>query len=111
MAIDNSKPIYPDFATFYKEVVQPIKAANHAFIRLDGKLKGNTRSFFGYFMYQEKKWKVVADTHIAKLDLIFDEINKGNDPFVIKPTRDQKGETLAIKGQPVRDTRLYIYNA
>jgi hypothetical protein len=111
MAIDNSKPIYPDFATFYKEVVQPIKAANHAFIRLDGKLKGNTRSFFGYFMYQEKKWKVAADTHIAKLDLIFDEINKGNDPFVIKPTRDHRGEILAIKGQPVRDTRLYIYNA
>jgi hypothetical protein len=111
MAIDNSKPIYPDFATFYKEVVQPIKAANHAFIRLDGKLKGNTRSFFGYFMYQDKKWKVAADTHIAKLDLIFDEINKGNDPFVIKPTRDHNGETLAINGQPVRDTQLYIYNA
>jgi hypothetical protein len=111
MAIDNSKPVYPDFATFYTEVVQPLKAANHAFIRLDGKLKGNTRSFFGYFLYEGKKWKVAADTHIAKLDLAFEEISKGNDPFVIKPTRDHKGEALSIKGQPVRDTRFYVYTA
>ncbi len=111
MATDNSKPVYPDFATFYKEVVQPLKEANHALVRLDGKLKGNTRSFSGYFLYQGKKWKVAADTHISKLDLVFGEISKGNDPFVIKPTRDHAGETLSIKGQPVRDTRFYVYNA
>jgi hypothetical protein len=111
MAIDNSKPVYKDYQTFYTEAVLPLKQANHAFIRLDGKLKGNTRQVFGYFMYQDKKWKVAADTHIEKLDLAFDTLNKGNDPFVIKATRDHKAETLSIKGDPIRNTRFYVYTA
>jgi hypothetical protein len=111
MSANNSKPVYQDFATFYKEAILPFKTENHAAVRLDKKLKGNTKSFFAYFMYQDKKWKVASDTHISKLDLAFEEINKGNDPFVIKPTRDHQGETLNISGQPIRDTRFYVYSA
>ncbi|MDB5019269.1 MAG: hypothetical protein JWQ28_396 [Pedobacter sp.] len=111
MATNNSKPVYKDFQTFYTEAVLPLKKANHASIRLDGKLKGNTRIDCGYFLYQDKKWRVAADTHIVKLDLAFEEFNKGNDPFVIKATRDHKGETLSIKGDPIRNARFYVYSA
>jgi len=111
MSANITKPVYQDFATFYKEAVLPFKAENHSAIRLDKKLKGNTRSFFAYFMYQDKKWRVASDTHISKLDLAYEEINKGNDPFVIKATRDHQGETLNISGQPIRDTRFYVYSA
>ena len=111
MSENSPKPIYNDFKEFYNEAVLPLKKANHAWIRLDGKLKGNTRIFFGSFMYQDRKWKVAGDTQFEKLALAFAEIEKGNDPFVIKHTRDHKGETLNIKGQPVRDTRFYVYSA
>jgi hypothetical protein len=111
MSANNTKPVYPDFTTFYNEAVMPFKTANHAAVRLDNKLKGNTRSYFAYFMYQDKKWKVASDTHVSRLDMAFEELNKGNDPFVIKATRDNQGETLNIKGLPIRDTRFYVYSA
>jgi hypothetical protein len=111
MSTNTSKPIYPDFQTFYTETIVPLKKANHAQIRLDGKLKGNTRIVFAYFMYQEKKWRVAADTHIVKLDYAFNALEKGEDPFLIKATRDHQGEILTIKADPVRNTRFYVYSA
>ena len=111
MSANNIKPVYPDFKTFYEEVVKPFKTANHAAIRLDNKLKGSSKSFAAYFMYQDKKWKVASDTHIAKLDMAYEAISSGNDPFVIKATRDHKSETLNIKGQPIRNTQFYVYSA
>jgi hypothetical protein len=111
MSANTTKPVYQDFITFYEDAVKPFKTANHAAIRLDNKLKGNSKSFYAYFMYQEKKWKVASDTHISKLDLAYEAVKNGDDPFVIKPTRDHKGETLNIKGQPIRDTRFYVYSA
>lgn len=105
----NTKQIFADFQEFYTKAVEPLKSANPAFIRLDGKLKGDTRIVFAYFLYEGKKWKVNADTHIDRLKLAFEEAAKGNDPFVIKALRDDKGEYLAIKGQPVRNSKLYIY--
>jgi hypothetical protein len=111
MSANNTKPVYPDFTTFYEEAVKPFKTANHAAIRLDNKLKGSSKTYFAYFMYQDKKWKVASDTNISKLDMAYEAIKTGTDPFVIKPTRDHKGETLNIKGQPIRDTRFYVYSA
>ncbi|CAM4348234.1 hypothetical protein SAMN06265348_112173 [Pedobacter westerhofensis] len=105
----NTKQTYPDFKEFYTKAVEPLKAENVSYIRLDGKLKGDTRVIFTYFMYQDKKWKVNADTHIDRLKLAFAEFEKGNDPFVIKTVRDNAAEYLAIKGQPVRNAKLYIY--
>lgn len=105
----NTKETYPDFNAFYTNAVEPLKAANPAFIRLDGKLKGDTRIVFAYFLYKDKKWKVNADTHIDRLKIAFLEFSKGNDPFVIKALRDNKGEYLAIEGQPIRNSKLYIY--
>ena len=105
----NTKQTYPDFKEFYTKAVEPLKAENVSYIRLDGKLKGDTRVIFAYFMYQDKKWKVNADTQIDRLKLAFAEFEKGNDPFVIKTVRDNAAEYLAIKGQPVRNAKLYIY--
>jgi len=105
----NAKPTFSDFKEFYIQAVEPLKKDNPVFVRLDGKIKGDTRVVFAYFQYQDKKWKVNADTHIDRLKIAFDEIEKGNDPFVIKTLRDGKGEYLAIKGQPVRNSKLYIY--
>jgi hypothetical protein len=109
MTTSNTKQTFADFQEFYTKAVEPLKSANPAFIRLDGKIKGDTRIVFAYFLYEGKKWKVNADTHIDRLKLAFDEAAKGNDPFVIKALRDNKGEYLAIKGQPVRNSKLYIY--
>ena len=109
MTTNNTKETFADFQEFYVKAVEPLKKENASFIRLDGKLKGDTRVVFGHFLYEGKKWKVNADTHIDRLKIAFDEITKGNDPFVIKALRDNRGEYLAIKGQPVRNSKLYIY--
>lgn len=109
MSNSNTKVIYEDFTEFYTKAVEPLKKENPAFMRLDGKLKGDTRVVFGYFLYDGHKWKVYADTHIDRLKLAFDEIQKGNDPWIAKALRDYKGEYLAIKGQPVRNAKLSIF--
>ncbi|MES2418649.1 MAG: hypothetical protein V4541_10720 [Bacteroidota bacterium] len=102
-------PEFKDFKTFYKKAVEPLRKTNIGQVRLDGKLKGGTRNVFAYFWYMDKKWKVNADTYIDRLKIAFDELANTNEPFVIKPTRDYKGETLAIKGQPIRNSKFYVY--
>lgn len=109
MTITQTKETFSDFNEFYRKAVEPLKASNPAYIRLDGKLKGDTRSVFAYFLYDGKRWKVNAGTYLDRLKLAFDETTKGNDPFLVKALRDQKGLYLAIKGQPVRNSKLYIY--
>ena len=109
MSETNVIPEFKDFKTFYKKAVEPLKKANVAYIRLDGKLKGETRSTFAYFWYNDKKWRVKADTYIDRLKLAFDEFDKSDEPFVIKPMRDYKGETLSIKGQPIRNAKFNVF--
>lgn len=105
----NVIPEFKDFKTFYKKAVEPLKKANIGITRLDGKLKGDTRNTFAYFWYQDKKWRVKADTHIDRLKIAFDELAKSDEPFVIKQLRDNQSEYLAIKGQPIRDAKFYVY--
>ena len=105
----NVIPEFKDFKTFYKKAVAPLKKANIDFIRLDGKMKGSTRNTFAYFWYKNKKWRVKADTFIDRLKIAFDEAEKSDEPFIIKETRDSEGEILTIKGQPVRDSKFYVY--
>jgi hypothetical protein len=102
-------PEFKDFKTFYKKAVEPIKKANIGQIRLDGKLVGGTKKVFAYFWYQDKKWRVNADTHIDRLKIAFDECAKSDDPFIIKPTRDYRGESLSIKGQPIRNAKFNVF--
>ncbi|RZL45759.1 MAG: hypothetical protein EOP00_16800 [Pedobacter sp.] len=102
-------PEFKDFNTFYKKAVEPLKKANIGIVRLDGKLRGDTKSTFAYFWYKDKKWRVKADTFIDRLKIAFEESKKSDEPFVIKPTRDHKGESLSIKGQPIRDSKFYVY--
>lgn len=105
----NVIPEFKDFKTFYKKAVEPLKKANIGIVRLDGKLKGDTRNTFAYFWYQDKKWRVKADTHMDRLKIAFDELANSDEPFVVKALRDNTGEYLAIKGQPVRDAKFYVY--
>jgi hypothetical protein len=105
----NVIPEFKDFKTFYKKAVEPLKKANIGIVRLDGRLKGDTRNTFAYFWYQDKKWRVKADTHIDRLKIAFDGLTNSDEPFEIKALRDNKGEYLAIKGQPVRDAKFYVY--
>ena len=109
MSETNVIPEFKDFKTFYKKAVEPLKKANIAYVRLDGKLKGDTRNTFAYFWYNDKKWRVKADTYIDRLKLAFDEFDKYDEPFVIKPLRDNKGEVLTIKGQPVRNAKFNVF--
>ncbi len=109
MSSVNVIPEFKDFKTFYKKAVEPLKKANIGIVRLDGKLKGDSRNTFAYFWYMDKKWRVKADTHIDRLKIAFDELVNTDEPFIIKPLRDHKGEILTIKGQQVRDTKFYVY--
>lgn len=109
MSTINVIPTFENFITFYEEAVAPLKAANIAYIRLDGKLKGGTRNTFAYFWYKDKKWAVDADTFIDRLKIAFEVAQKSDEPFVIKPTRDHKGESLSIKGQPIRNQKFNVY--
>ncbi len=109
MSAVNVIPEFKDFKTFYKKAVEPLKKANIGIVRLDGKLKGDTRNTFAYFWYLDKKWRVKADTHIDRLKIAFDLLTDTDEPFIIKPLRDNKGEILTIKGQQVRDTKFYVY--
>ncbi len=105
----NVIPEFNDFKTFYKKAVEPLKKQNIGIVRLDGKLKGDTRNTFAYFWYRDKKWRVKADTHIDRLKIAFDQLILNDDPFIIKPLRDHKSEILAIKGQQIRDSKFYVF--
>lgn len=109
MTENNSKPRFQDFVSFYKEAVLPLKEKSIGLMRLDGQLKGETRVVFAYFDYEGKTWRVNANTHVDRLKIAFDEFEKGNDPFQVKYLRDDRKAYLAIKGQPVRNAKLYIY--
>lgn len=109
MIEQHQKPRFQDFVTFYTTAVLPLKKEQIGLTRLDGQLKGNTRVVFAYFDYEGKTWKVNADTHVDRLKIAYDEFVKGNDPFQVKYLRDNRKAYLAIKGQPVRNSKLYIY--
>ena len=111
MSTINVIPTFENFTDFYKQAVEPLKQANVAHIRLDGKLKGKTRNVFAYFMYEGKKWRVDADTYIDRLKLAYEAAQQSEEPFVIKATRNDKGESLHIKGQPVRNDKFNVYRA
>ena len=107
----NVIPEYKNFSEFYIQAVLPYKELNPTHIRLDGKMLGSTRNVSAYFWYLDKKWKVSADTHIDRLKLAFEACKASDEPFVVKYTRDKKGEYLEIKGQPIRDKKFYVYRA
>src|SRR5690606_23895247 len=102
-------PSFENFKDFYTEFVVPLKNKNPEFIRLDGKITGATRNPAAYFMYNGDKWKVDADTYIDRLAIAFELLQKGEDPFLVKPTQNKTGECLIIKGQPLRNKKFYVY--
>lgn len=109
MSTINVIPTFENFKEFYEKAVEPLKSEHIAYIRLDGKLKGGTRNVFAYFWYKDKKWGVDADTFIDRLKLAYEAAQLSEEPFVIKATRDHKGESLSIKGQPIRNQKFNVY--
>ncbi len=105
----NTIPEYKDFKEFYLNAVLPLKEQHPDFRRLDGKLLGSTRNVTAYFWYMDKKWRVDADTFIDRLKIAFDAFEETETPFNIKSTRDNKGERLLIKGQPIRNSKFNVY--
>jgi hypothetical protein len=77
MSNSNTKETYADFKEFYTKAVEPLKQANPAFIRLDGKLKGDTRIVFAYFQYQDKNGKSMPIHISTALSLLLMRLKKG----------------------------------
>lgn len=102
-------PSFDSFNEFYTELVIPLKKKNPEFIRLDGKITGSTRNPAAYFMYKSNKWKVDADTYLDRLTIAFDKMEAGEDPFLIKPTLNKKGECLIIKDESLKNKKFYVY--
>ncbi|WP_113660977.1 hypothetical protein [Pedobacter nanyangensis] len=102
-------PTFESFQEFYIEFVAPLKNNNPEYIRLDGQTTGSTRGAAAYFKYRGNKWKVDADTQIDKLKIAFELLQRGEDPFLIKPTQNNTGECLIIKEQPLRNKKFYVY--
>ncbi|QTE36104.1 hypothetical protein J3L18_23670 [Mucilaginibacter gossypii] len=96
------------FIDFFEEAVVPYKERHKEHIRLDGRTSGGNRKAFGHFYYQDKYWKVDSDTWIEKLDIAFNELQKGVDPFRIMKTRNSKNECLIITGQKGAK-HFYVY--
>ena len=105
----NTIPEYKDFKEFYTQGVLPYKAQNPTHIRLDGKILGSSRNVSAYFWYLNKKWKINAETYIDRMKLAFEACEKGDEPFVIKFTRDKVGEYLVIKGHPLRNNKFNVF--
>jgi hypothetical protein len=105
----NVIPVYKDFKEFYVEKVLPYKNANPMQIRLDGKNFGTSKKVAAYFWYADKKWRVESDTYIDRLKLAYENFDKNDEPFLVKHTRDNKGECLVINGQPLRDKKFFVY--
>ena len=102
-------PEFDSYQTFYQQEVLKMKKDKPGHIRLDGKEKGSNRKPFAYFNYQGLKWKVDADTRIDKLDIGFKVSQNSTQPFLIRPTRQNKNQCLVIEGEPLTPKRFYVY--
>jgi hypothetical protein len=79
-------------------------------VRLDGETGNGARVAFAYFQYQDIVWKVDADTNFDKLKFVFDKFQETEEPFEIKPTKDDNGECLTINGEPNYGKKFYVYS-
>lgn len=104
------KPLkFDNFEEFYNNVVSKLKHEHPEYIRLDGKMAGSTRHTFAYFNYQNKCWKIDADTWIEKLDIVNKILLKNQDPFLIIPTKGNKNQCLTIAGEAAFPKNFYVY--
>jgi len=96
--------------------VLPHRGKHTGDIRLDGELTGGKRKAFGYFSYKGRDWKVDEDTHYKPLELAYEALKSGEDPFVESTTSTGKGRCLSLTGklrelQGSTAKHLYIYSA
>ena len=100
--------IYNSFGQLMTELTIPFHRTHPDWIRLDGWTSGGNRTIFAQFYYQGRRWKIHSDTHFDRLFEAYEIIQRGEDPFEIKPTRN-KGQCLDIKGRLRGAKFLYIY--
>ena len=109
--------IYNSFAEFMEKIVIPQKEANPDHKRLDGREKDGNREIAGIFRYNNKMWKVHADTRYEPLLIAYDALqeNKKDDLFNEASTNTGKGRNLLLvdklqqKLSNPRFKHLYIY--
>lgn len=107
--------IYNSFERLMETEILPKRNSNPEDMRLDGLSSGGNREVAGRFRYDNKVWKVNADSHYEPLILAYEAIKKDPScrPFVEEPT--SKGSSLVlIEGLRKRMTsdrfkHLYIY--
>lgn len=104
-------PKFDSFKDFYELHVKAISTANPDFKRLDGRETGGSRWPNAFFRYDGQLWKVDEDTHIRKLEIAYDLLKDGQDPFLITSTVGDKNKCLLIKGEPIRPRHFYVYLA
>jgi hypothetical protein len=105
---------YPSYERFVVDVVLPRRQQNPAHRRLDGWSSGGNFAVAGFFVYQERRWKVHEDSHYEPLLIAYEAMTAGDPaPFVEEPTKH--GASLNLKPnlrERMSSTRfkyLYIY--
>ncbi len=101
--------ITEDFLQFMKKEIIPAQNANPSHITLVGqKLIRNPKSF-GYFKRYGCIWTVNEDTYYETLMLAHKTIenNENDDPFIVKPTRENKNLSLKLR----EDLKDYLNNS
>jgi hypothetical protein len=79
-------PEYSSYEDFYFQLVIPLKKLNPSYFRLDGRLEGSYRKTVAYFLYQDVKCKIDADTYLDKLDMAYEKLKISDEPFLQKWT-------------------------
>ncbi len=105
--------IYNSFEEYVKSFVILQKGANPNHKRLDGKDSGGNREIAGLFRFNDKVWKVHADTHYEPLLIAYNA--KTKTPFTETSTNTGKGKSLLLIDELQREMskpkfkHLYIY--
>lgn len=104
-----NKRSYNNYLELMTQKVIPLKNEKSSWIRLDGQISGGNREIFACFQYNGGKWKIHSDTHIDQLFKAYNDILKGNNPFVFKTT-DKNKTCLVLRDEIAsKPKHIYIY--
>jgi hypothetical protein len=102
---------FPSFAAFLEAVVLPLKAEHPTRSRLDGWPSGGNWEVTGRFWYANALWTVHADTHFEPLLLAYEASRRGQDPFVVEPTKTRRSLNIkaSLRARMANPRFKYIY--
>jgi hypothetical protein len=91
-----SKIVYPSFEEFYEKEVISIKNKHPNYIQLNGPKNVRSPIIFRYFKHIGLIWEIHEDTHIDRLDIAYNCLVKGLQPFKQQPTRTGNRQCLVL---------------